>query len=370
MNKIRLQALLRKESRQMLRDPSTFAIGIVLPIIMMLIFGFGISLDLKQAKIAVINQDKSPLSYELITSLRASTYLEPQMVQSMLDAQNLLKKKKVNAILHLQNDFAAQYQKQNGQIQLIVDGIDASNAAAVVRYVNGALLNANLKQAARFNNAPNLGIYPLERIWFNAANSSTWYLVPGLIALIMTLVGAFLTATLVAREWERSTFEMLFATPVSSFEIIIAKIVPYLAVGFIGLILCLIAALGLFKVPLQGSLGALLFSCVLYLLVALSMGIAISAITRNQFLACQIVVIATFLPAALLSGFLFDLRNTPFIIQTIGEILPATHFMQIVKTSFLAGDNWSFLLKKWLILLFYIFFFLNLARLKTRKLLE
>jgi len=370
MNILRLKALLKKEIRQMLRDPSTFAIGIILPIVMILIFGFGISLDLKRVNCAVINEDKSGLSLELIASLNGSPYLKPHLAGNLQEALILLKTRKVQALLYIKNNFANFDQSQNSPVLLVVDGTDASNAAATLRYVNAAFISANLKLAERSKSEPNLGVYPVERIWFNAANTSSWYLVPGLIVIIMSLVGTFLTATLIAKEWENGTFEMLFATSVSSFEIIIAKIVPHLIVGIIGLLLCLVSALTLFKVPLYGSLLALIVSSLLYLAVSLSMGIAISALTKNQFLAFQIVVIATFLPAAMLSGFLFDLRNVPQAIQIVGNILPATHFMQIIKASFLAGDNWSILIKKWFFLILYLIFFINLTRIKTHKLLE
>ncbi len=210
----------------------------------------------------------------------------------------------------------------------------------------------------------------VERMWFNAANSSTWYLVPGLIALIITLVGAFLTSLVVAREWERGTLESLFVTPVRSAEILLAKIIPYFLVGLLGLSMCLVSARLLFRVPIQGSLVLLLFSSMLYLFVTLGIGLLISARTRNQFLASQVAILSSFLPALMLSGFLFDLRNVPNFIRLVGSILPATYFMELVKTLFLAGDNWHLALKNLLILAGYAVFLLNAARLCTRKKLD
>ena len=178
----------------------------------------------------------------------------------------------------------------------------------------------------------------VERLWFNSANSSTWYLVPGLIVLIMTLIGAFLTAMVMAREWERGTLEALFVSPVRPTEILLAKIIPYFLVGMAGLGVCLAAAHFLFEVPMRGSLLVLLGGSMLYLLVALGFGLVISSITKNQFTASQIAIITSFMPALMLSGFLFDLRNVPVVIQLVGKILPATYFMELIRTLYLAGN--------------------------------
>jgi len=207
-------------------------------------------------------------------------------------------------------------------------------------------------------------------MWFNAANNSTWYLVPGLIVLIMTLVGAFLTALVMAREWERGTLESLFVTPVRPVEVLLAKIIPYFCVGLIGLALCLAAAAFLFHVPMYGSLLVLLFSAMLYLLVALGIGLVISSVTRNQFLASQVALIASFLPALMLSGFMFDLRNVPTAIRVIGQILPATYFMELIKSLFLAGNNWPLIARNCAILAAYAVVLLGVARLVTRKRLD
>ncbi|MDU1800320.1 MAG: ABC transporter permease, partial [Pseudomonas aeruginosa] len=173
-----------------------------------------------------------------------------------------------------------------------------------------------------------------------------------------------------AREWERGTLEALFVTPVRSMEILLAKLIPYFAVGMLGLALCVLAARLLFQVPLHGSLTVLLVSSTLYLFVALGMGLLISAATRNQFLASQIVVLASFLPALMLSGFLFDLRNVPAPVRVVGSILPATWFMELIKTSFLAGDHWPMIARNWAVLAGYAVLLFNAARLRTRKRLD
>lgn len=210
----------------------------------------------------------------------------------------------------------------------------------------------------------------MERMWFNSANTSTWYLVPGLIVLIMTLVGAFLTAMIMAREWERGTLEALFVSPVRPGEILLAKIIPYFLIGMLGLGMCLFSARFLFEVPMLGSLLVVLGSSMLYMLVALGIGLVISSMTKNQFLASQLALVSSFMPAMMLSGFLFDLRNVPYVIQLAGLALPATYFMELIRTLFLAGNVWPLILRNCVILAGYAILLLGLARFVTRKKLD
>jgi ABC-2 type transport system permease protein len=244
--------------------------------------------------------------------------------------------------------------------------------ATLIRgYVTAALLRPLARQADQAGPAgpwkAQGQVVVQERMWFNEANTSTWYLVPGLIVLIMTLVGAFLTALVMAREWERGTLEALFVTPVRPAEILLAKVIPYFAVGMAGLALCVLAARWLFGVPMRGSLFLVVLASVLYLLVAVGFGLLISAATKNQFLASQFALLTTFLPSLLLSGFLFDLRNVPLAVRIIGNVLPATHFVSLIKTLFLAGDVWSIVLRDCGILAGYAVVLLALARAVTYK---
>jgi ABC-2 type transport system permease protein len=204
-------------------------------------------------------------------------------------------------------------------------------------------------------------------MWFNEASSSTWYLVPGLIALVLTLIGAFLTSLLIAREWERGTLESLFVTPVRPLELVLAKLAPYLVIGIIDLVMCLIAARFFFAVPIRGSLGAIALVSVLYLIVSLALGLFISGATRNQFQASQVALLASFMPAMMLSGFIFDLRNMPRVIQIISQFLPATHFMPLIKTLFLAGDNWPLVAREGSILALYGVVLIAASRRSLRK---
>lgn len=371
----RLVSLTRKEFRQLLRDRSNLAIGILLPMVLILIFGYGMSLDVKNAPVAVVLEDSSPTAHEAIAGLQLSPTIAPVLLGSMHDAEKLMRERKVDGIVRVPADFSRALAAGNARVQLIVHGADAGRATIIQAYVSGALAQSALRQADRGGAAgaaaPSAGRVTVEqRMWFNAANTSTWYLVPGLIVLIMTLIGAFLTALVMAREWERGTLEALFVTPVRPVEILLAKIIPYFAVGMLGLALCLLAARFLFAVPMYGSLFAVVLSSMLYLIVAVSLGLVISSVTRNQFLASQVALIATFMPSMMLSGFLFDLRNVPTAVRVIGHVLPATYFMDLIKTLFLAGDVWPLIWRNCAVLVAYAVGLLLLARMVTRKSLD
>jgi ABC-2 type transport system permease protein len=373
----RLISLTRKEIRQLLRDRSNLIIGIGLPLVLILIFGYGLSLDVRNATVAVVLEDPSPTAADVIAGLELSAYVSPVVVTSMHDAQRLMLAREVDAIVQVQSDFSRRLAAGNAQVQLLLHGSDASRALIIRSYVSGALGQWAQRQSDRgmvagtgAGNAASGSVTLIQRMWFNAANTSTWYLVPGLIVLIMTLVGAFLTAMVMAREWERGTLEALFVSPVRPSEILLAKIIPYFMVGMLGLGICLLAARFLFEVPMYGSLLIVLVSSMLYLLVALGLGLLISSVTRNQFLASQLALITSFMPALMLSGFFFDLRNVPVVIHLIGNALPATYFMELIRTLFLAGNIWPMIFKNCAILAGYAVVLLGLARVVTRKKLD
>ncbi len=372
---LRLRALTRKEVRQLLRDKSNLAIGVLLPIVLIFIFGYGLSLDVRNAPIAVVLEDTSPTAVDAVSGLRLSPYISAIMLTSMPEAEQLMRERRVDAIVRVPGDFSRQRAAGHASIQLLLHGADAGRASIIQRYAMGALAQPARRQADR--GGPQAGANPgpgsvtvEPRMWFNAANTSTWYLVPGLIVLIMTLVGAFLTALVMAREWERGTLEALFVTPVRPVEILLAKIIPYFAVGMMGLALCLLAARLLFEVPMYGSLLVVLVSSMLYLFVAVGIGLVISSLTRNQFMASQLALITSFMPSLMLSGFLFDLRDVPTVIRLVGQVLPATYFMELIRTLFLAGDVWPLILRNGAILALYALALLSLARFVTRKRLD
>ena len=367
----RFIALLRKETRQMLRDRSNLAVGLLLPLVLILLFGYGLSFDVTNAPVAVVLEDKSPRAHAVISGLQGSVYLAPVKVNNMPDAERLMRAGDVAAIVRVPIDFSRKLAAGNAQIQLLVNGADSNTASAVEGYVGGAIATWVLHEADRAGGrATGNRVEVIQRMWFNEASTSTWYLVPGLIALVMTLIGAFLTSLLIAREWERGTLESLFVTPVRPLEIVLAKLAPYLVVGAIDLILCLLAARFLFQVPMRGSIWIMMLASMLYLAVSLLLGLFISGKTRNQFQASQLALLTSFMPAMMLSGFVFDLRNIPFVIQVVSQLLPATHFMGLIKTLFLAGDNGSMIFRDCMILILYALILTFAAHRTLRKTLD
>ena len=368
---IRLTAMTNKEFHQLMRDNSSILIGIFLPIILIFIIGYGVSLDVKKVPIATVLEDTSPTVHEVLSFLNGSEYFAPIYVTSMHEAKELMDNRDVDAIIRIPSDFSKNLYTRGSSMQLILYGVDSTTATTVKGYVEGSVKQWEALNKARFINGSTAGIITVEnRMWFNDANSSIWYFIPGLIVLIITIVGVFLTSLVMAREWERGTLESLFISPVKPLEILLSKMIPYFCIAMIGLAFCLIAARFLFKVPIHGSLTLIILSSMLYLLATLGMGLTISSITKNQFLASQIALVVSFLPAMMLTGFLFDLRSVPVFIRNIGQILPATYYLQLLKSLFLGGNNWNLILKNCLILSAYAVFFVSTALKVTKKSLE
>ena len=364
----RLSALTIKESNQLLRDKSSLAIGLILPIILILLFGYGLSFDLSHGRVGVVVQHSSPQSQQLISGLNGTTYLDVQQYHSFVQAEQAMGKAEIDAIVNLPTDFAEQSAKGTATIQVISNGRSTSIASALQGYISGALATTQAIQADRQQIAPSSGVITVEqRMWFNESANSTWFIVPGLIVLILTLIGAFLTALLIARERERGTLEALFVTPVRPLEIVLAKLIPYIMIGMIDIVICLIATHFLFEVPMRASLLSIISASFLYLLVSLLMGLTISGFAQNQFKASQIALLASFMPALMLSGFVFDTRNIPFVVQIISQILPATHFMSLIKTLFLGGDNWALWLKECSVLMLYVVIFTVASCMSLKK---
>ena len=346
----RVRALVRKETYQVLRDPSSIAMGVVLPLILILLFGYGLSLDVKNVPLAVVIDETSDEAIELLASLQLSRYFQPQISRSMVVAQQLLLEQKVDGIVRIPSDFVRQLNAGHADLQLIVEGGDANRARIIQGYVQGAVGVWSARRTAQGRSVESAPVMLQTRMWFNEANESAYFLVPGLIVLVMTLIGALLTAMVMAREWERGTLEALLVTPVRSDEILIGKTLPYFLLGMVGLVVCVLAAKFLFHVPLRGSLLVLLGASMLYMLVALGIGLLISSWVKNQLVASQLTMLATFMPAFMLSGFMFDLRSMPAAVRLITYVLPARYYVALLQSVFLAGNVWSVIVPNTLVL--------------------
>lgn len=334
----RIWALTRKEVRQILRDPSSIAIGIVFPLMMILLFGYGLSLDVTKVSVAVVDHDVSADSVALVGAFRLSPNFVVTVTHSMHEATALVLDRKVDGILQIPADFSRRWHTGEADVQLVVNGTDANQARIMQAYAGGPIAEWSGARSPSTASASASAVVVVDRMWFNEANDSHFFLIPGLIVLVMTIIGAFLTAMVVAREWERGTLEALFVTPMRAGEFLVSKFVPYFGLGMIGFVLCLLAGQFLFHVPLRGSLFLLCLASMIYLLVALGIGLLVSTLVKSQFLASQLAMLLTFLPAMMLSGFLYDLRSMPAVIRGITYALPARYAVTLLQTLYLAGN--------------------------------
>lgn len=368
----RVAALVRKESRQIRRDPSSITIGVLLPVLLILLFGYGLSLDVKDVPVAVVLEDTSPAALELAAGFRLSPYFKSVEGVSMADAHEAMLQRKVDAVIRIREDFSRKLTNGGATVEVLLHGIDANRARIIQGYAEGAIQMFNARYTDHERSAAGRRAAPPPvdarlRKWFNEADDSHYFLVPGLIVLVMTLIGAILTALVMAREWEQGTLEALFVSPVRVPEILLGKTIPYFGLGLIGLVLCILSSSILFHVPFRGSVLVLCGASMLYLLVSLGLGLLISSAVKNQFLASQFAVLLTFLPALMLSGFLFDLRSIPAVVRAITHVVPARYYVELLQTIFLAGDVWPVILPDIAILTGIMLLLLALARKATRK---
>ncbi len=365
----RLLALIRKETRELLRDNSSLALGVVLPLVLILIIGYGMSLDVKNVPTAVVIEDSSPLARQAVSFTQGSEYFQPVFVSSLQEGEQMIRKHEVDAMLVVPPDFSARFAEGKGKIQVILNGTETTTAMSAQGYFEAGILTWAASAGAKRGLAPG-GVEIVPRIWFNDANTSTWFYVPGILMLVLTISGVFLTSVVMAREWERGTFESLFVTPMKILELILAKTIPYFVIAMLGMLLCLIVGRELYELPMRGSLMLIIAESMLYLVVALGIGLVISALTKNQFLACHVSLMISFLPSILLSGFLFDLHAEPMVIRVVSSLIPATYYLELMKSLFLSGNYWPLIARDTAILVLFALFFLGWAFRMTRKKVE
>lgn len=352
----RVSGLVRKELLQILRDPSSYLLAVVLPLLLLFIFGQGVTLDLREVDIAVVVEQSTPEADSLLVSFCNSRYFTVTVARHRAEVEDLLVAGRIKGIVVLAADFTDRLgREETAPIQVLVDGSDPNTSGLVMNYVQGvwnnwleqeSLGNSNLVARTRV-------IRPVSiesRYWFNPEVRSQNFLVPGSIAIIMSLIGTLLTALVVAREWERGTIEALMATPVGVTEFLLGKLIPYYLLGMGAMLISTVTAVVVFDVPFRGSLGALLIVSSTFLIAMLALGLLISTRTKNQFVASQTGLIAAFLPAFELSGFIFEVDSMPLPIRLLTHVLPARHFVPCLQTLFLVGDIASVLVPATLVL--------------------
>ncbi|GLH68829.1 membrane protein [Geothrix rubra] len=342
----RLAAVARKEFIHVLRDPRALGIAIVLPMIMLLIFGYALTMDLDRVPLAVWDQSRTPQSRELVSRFEGSRYFSlVARPDSYREVEASLAGGRTMMAVVIPVEFGRRVASgRTTAVQVLADGSDANTTTLALSYaesvVRGYSQEILVERIRRLTGRP--PALPLDlrfRSWFNTDMESRIFIVPGLIAVIMMLITALLTSLTVAREWETGTMEQLVSTPLRGTELILGKLVPYFTIGMLDMLLSVLAGRFLFGVPIRGSLVLLFLVSAIYLVGALSLGILISAKAKTQLLASQFAFVATFLPAFLLSGFMFDIRNMPKALQVLTYLIPARYFVAFLRGLYLKGTG-------------------------------
>lgn len=364
MNSRRLLALVSKESLQIVRDPSAILIAFVLPVLLLFLFAYAVSLDIRQVHLGVVLQSDSARAQSLAAEFSGTPYFRVVPVRHRKEVTPLLVSGELKGYVLIPADFDRRLFRGDPLIQVITDGTQPNTANFVAGYTRGVLVNwlsdHGLQAPIRLD----------ARFWFNPEVETRKFLVPGAIAIIMTMIGTLLTALVVAREWERGTMEALLSTPARIPEILLGKLLPYFGLGLVATMGSTLLAIHIFDVPLRGSWAALLSVSSCFLVPALGQGLVISALARNQFIAAQAALFSGFLPAFLLSGFLFEIDAMPAPIRWLTHIVPARYFIESLHGVFLVGDVWSLLLQDMFAMLGLGTVMFVIARVKTRKSLE
>ena len=338
----RLFAMMVKETHQILRDPSTLLIAFVLPPILLFLFGFAVNLDTARTRIGLAVLDSSEASRSLTTAFQNSRWFEVITANSVAPLKAKLVSGGIRGIVVIPQDFGRQVSGGGGSIQVVADGSLPNTASFAAAYAEGVRATwAEGRAVERGQGSTVPAVQVVDRFWFNPELTSRFFLVPGAMAIVLTMIGTLLTALVIAREWERGTMEAIMATPISMAELIVTKIVPYYLLGLISAVVCAVLAVTAFGVPFRGSPLALFLIVSSFLLPALGQGLLISAATKNQFIASQIALLTAFLPALLLSGFLFEISSMPWVIQLITYAFPVRYLMPLLQSVFIAGDLWG-----------------------------
>ncbi|MGA3160539.1 MAG: ABC transporter permease [Terracidiphilus sp.] len=344
MNLTRLLAIAGKEVVQILRDTRSLIIVVLMPAVLVLLFGYGVNLDLKGLPVYVLDQDGSQQSQDLLKHFQASEYFHvARVVSNYLALTRAIDDGYAKMGIVVPWDFSQRLRDGRPvEIQAIVDGSDDNTANVLIGYSQAVVQGYAAQMQIDWLRSRGLSIQPAAmnvetRTWYNEDLESSAFIIPGVLALVMSVIGAFLTSLTIAREWERGTMEQLISTPVTAMEIMLGKLAPYFVLGMFDTIISALIAIYWFQVPFRGSWVTLMVASAMFMIVVLSLGFFISVLAKSQFAASQIALLITFLPAFLLSGFLFSIEQMPIVLQWITRILPARYYVSVLKKIFLKG---------------------------------
>ena len=344
MSARRIWAVARKEGIHIIRDWRSLAMGIAIPILLLILFGYALTLDVDEVPLLVWDQSGTQASRNFMSRFEGSPYFAlRRIVQTYAEVERAIDAGEALVALVIPVDFAMDVGSgRTARAQAIVDGSDSNTATIVLGYLETVARTYNqdlaIEQAAR--SSGRTVTVPLDlrpRVWFNADMESKNYIIPGLIAVIMMVIAAMLTSLTVAREWETGTMEQIISTPLKGPELILGKLLPYFGIGMLDVLIAVLMGEFVFEVPLRGNVALLFSMAAIFLAGALSLGMLISIVTKAQLLASQLAMVVTFLPAFLLSGFMYDISNMPNAIQAITHVVPARYFVSLLKGIYLKG---------------------------------
>ncbi len=372
MNSTVVFALVKKELAQIVRDPSSILIAFILPVILLFLFGFGINFDTNTVKIGVLLEDKNPTTVEILDTMRHSRFLDVKVFNSRGEADYALLAGSIRGYAVIPNDFTRGLKRASAkgsseafgafsteeavpfgnfaakaralpEIQVITDGSEPNTAKFVSSYVQGALA---VYGAINARSAPSTGgvasqrgskINIIERFWYNPALKSTYFILPGSLAIIMTMTGTVLTALVIAREWERGTMEAILTTKVTKGEFLLSKYAAYFLLSIISVLFCLFLIIFIFRVPFYGSFLALMLVSSFFMLGALGFGFFVSTLSKEQFVASQIAGVVGFMPAMMLSGLIYEINSMPWFLRLLTVFIPARYYVSSITSLFLSG---------------------------------
>jgi len=368
LDRTRLLAMSRKEVLQLRRDPRSLILAFLLPVVLLVFFGYAISWDVSDIRLVVVDQDRGARARELLDGFRASgRFAIVGQLERTADIGPLLDRGRALIALVIPPRFDADLGAgRTAVVQAIVDGSDANTATIALGYAQ-AIVQQFSAQALFQTRRVRLPVTTATRIWYNEELSSRNMIVPGLVAVIMMIIAGLLTSLTIAREWERGTMEQLASTPVSRLEVLLGKLLPYLAIGLVDVALCSLLGVLVFRVPFRGNVFFLMGASFAFLVGTLGLGLVISALARTQMLATQIGMVATFLPGFLLSGFMFPIDNMPLLLRAITYLVPARYFLVVTRGIFLKGVGPDVLWSQGLLMVLYAVIGLGLAVHSFRK---
>ncbi len=368
----RILAVAGKEWLQIRRDARSLALSLVAPALLIMLFGYALTVDVKNVSMAVYDQDRSTLSRRFVEEFSHTEYLRVRgHVSGYDEIDELIDREHIAMALVIPAGFERRYKSgKSVEVQLVTDGSDATTATVAIGYASAIITNFNLdlkiRELARSGiRGPRMPVDVRSRIWYNPELESKNFIIPGLIVLILAIISALIASLTISREWERGTMETLITTPVRGHELVLGKLIPYLFIGLFDVAATITLGYFVFDVPLKGSFVELVLVALLFLAGTSSLGILLSAATRVQVLSVQAAMVVTYLPSFILSGFIFPIKSMPIVVQAITYLVPAKYLIVLIKGIALKGVSVGLL---WMQIVFLAIFALLVLAGSVRKL--